>query len=160
MWTLGFLNLPLMLGRSFLVSTRRSRENEKSTRLEHFFYSEKGVEWCRYLFNRWKFFLLSFEIPWEPTAALSEFSMYWWFIEWYGTNTGYRFASKPATLVKFISTKSRVQLVDLPKVRCEQNVFSAPRQLMSVVEGREVIVNYIKKIRPVISELLFNFFST
>ena len=28
---------------------------------------------------------------------------------------------------------------------------------MSVVEGREVIVNKLKKIRPVISELTFNF---
>ena len=56
-----------------------------------------------------------------------------------------------------MSTKSRVQLVDLPKVRCEQSVFSAPRQLMSVVEGLEVIVNYTKKPCPVISELSFKF---
>ena len=33
----------------------------------------------------------------------------------------------------------------------------SPRQLMSDNEGREVIVNYIKKIRPVISELSFIF---
>ena len=98
--------------------------------------------------------LRSHEI-WGP--HFMDFLMFWWFIEWYSTNTRNRFASKPATLDKFISTKTRVKLVDLPKVRCEQSVFSAPRQLMSVDEGREVIVNYIEKIRPVISELLFKF---
>ena len=65
--------------------------------------------------------------------------------------------SKSGTLAKFISTKTGVQLVDLPKVCCKESVFSAPRQLISVVKGREVIVNNNKKIRPVISELTFNF---
>ena len=48
--------MSLRPGRSFLVSTRWWRGNEKSTLLELFFYSEKGVEWCRYFCNRWKFF--------------------------------------------------------------------------------------------------------
>ena len=52
------------------------------------------------------------------------------------------------------SRETWVQLADLPKVRCERSVFSAPRQRMSVVEGREVIVINIKKIRQVISELI------
>ena len=100
--------MPLMLGRSFLVSTRRSRENEKSTPLRHFFNSEKGVEWCLQFCNRWKFLFAEF---WDESfcllssAALSEFLMYWWFIEWYSTKPRYRFASKPATLAKFMSTK-------------------------------------------------------
>ena len=60
-----------------------------------------------------------------------------------------------------MSTKTQVQLVDLPKVRCKQSVFSAPRQLISVVKGREVIVNYNQKIRPVIFEIYhLTFFST
>ena len=104
-----------------------------------------------------KICLLSFEIPWEPTAALYEFSMHWWFREWYSTGTRYRFASNPGTLAKFVLTKSRVQFVDRPKVRFKQSVFLAPRQRMSVIEGREVIVSYKKKIRPVIFELSFNF---
>ena len=103
------------------------------------------------------FCFVSFEIPWEPTAALYEFSIYSWFKEWYSAKTRYRFVSTPGTLAKFISRKTRVQLADLPKVRCERSVFSAPRQRMSVVEGREVIVNYIEKICPVISELSINF---
>ena len=53
--------------------------------------------------------------------------------------------NEPGTLDNFISTKTRVELVDLPKVGCLQSLFSAPRQLMSVVEGREVTVNYKKK---------------
>ena len=57
----------------------------------------------------------------------------------------YRIAPKPGALAKFISKKTRVKFVDLPKVFCEQTVFSAPRQLMNVVECREVIVNYINK---------------
>ena len=99
------------------------------------------------------FCFVSFEIPWEPTAALYEFSIYSWFKEWYSATTRYRFVSTPGTLAKFISRKTRVQLADLPKVRCERSVFSAPRQRMSVVEGREVIFYYIKKIRRVIFEL-------
>ena len=152
--------MPLKLGRSFLVSTGRSRENEKSTPLRHFSTLKKeSNDVFTFAINE-RFCLLSFEIPWEPTAALSEFSMYWWFIEWYKATTRYRFVSKPATLDKFISTKSRSQLVDLPKVRCEQSVFSAPRQLMSVVEGREVIVNYIKKFAQWFPSYRLNFFST
>ena len=69
----------------------------------------------------------------------------------------YRFAPKPGTLANFISKKTRVEFVDLPKVFCEQTVFSAPRQLMIVVECREVIINYINKKRSVISALLFKF---
>ena len=69
----------------------------------------------------------------------------------------YRFALKPGTLANFISKKTRVEFVDLPKVFCEQTVFSAPRQLMIVVECREVIINYINKKRSVISALLFKF---
>ena len=40
---------------------------------------------------------------------------------------------------------------------CEQSVFSAPRQLMNVVEGRKVIVSYANKNRPVIFALWFKF---
>ena len=58
---------------------------------------------------------------------------------------GIDWSQNPETLDNFISTKFRVQLVDLPKTCCEQSVFSAPRQRMSVVEGREVIVGCIKK---------------
>ena len=55
--------------------------------------------------------------------------------------TRYRLASKFGTLAIMISRKSRVQLVDLRKVCCKRNLFSAPsRQLMSVVEGREVFI--------------------
>ena len=106
------------------------------------------------------FVLVSFEIPWEPTAALYEFSMYGWFKEWCSTISRYRFVSTPGTFASFISRKTWVQLADLPKVRCERSVFSAPRQRMSVVEGREVIVINIKKIRQVISELSIYFFPT
>ena len=69
----------------------------------------------------------------------------------------YKFDSNPGTLAKFISRKIRVWLVDLPKLGCKRRVFSAPRQLMSVVEVREVILNDMKKIRPEISELTFYF---
>ena len=85
--------------------------------------------------------------------ALYEFWMYWWFKEWYSTAPRYRFVLTPGTLAKLISRKNRVQLADLPKVRFSRSVFSAPRQRMSVVEGREVIFYYIKKIRRVIFEL-------
>ena len=40
---------------------------------------------------------------------------------------------------------------------CKRSLFSAPRQLISVVKGREVIVNYNKKIRPVIFGLTLKF---
>ena len=90
-------------------------------------------------------------------AALYEFSIYEWFREWCSTISRYIFAAEPGTFEKPIAKKTRVQLADLLKVMCEESLFSAPRQLMRVVEGREVIVNYIKKIRPVISELTFNF---
>ena len=106
------------------------------------------------------FCLVSFEIPWEPTAALYEFSMYGWFKEWCSTISRYRFVSTPGTFASFISRKTWVQLADLPKVRCERSVFSAPRQRMSVVEGREVIVINLKKIRQVISELSIYSFPT
>jgi hypothetical protein len=85
--------------------------------------------------------------------ALYEFWMYWWFKERYSTAPRYRFVLTPGTLAKLISRKNRVQLADLPKVRFSRSVFSAPRQRMSVVEGREVIFYYIKKIRRVIFEL-------
>ena len=58
----------------------------------------------------------------------------------------------PAPLLASSREKRGSKLADLPKVCCERRVFSAPRQRMSVVEGREVIVNNIKKIRQVISE--------
>ena len=66
----------------------------------------------------------------------------------------------PAHLKNPLRKKTRVQLADLLKVMCEDSLFSAPRQLLSVVEGREVIVINIKKIRPVISELMIYFFPT
>jgi len=106
------------------------------------------------------FCLPNSEIPWEPTAALYGFCIYWWCKEWYSTRTRYIFVSTPGTFASFISRKTWVQLADLPKVRCERSVFSAPRQRMSVVEGREVIVINIKKIRQVISELSIYFFPT
>ena len=66
--------------------------------------------------------------------------------------TRYRFVSTPGTFASFISRKTWVRLADLPKVCCKRSGFSAPRHRMSGVEGREVIVNNIKKIREVISE--------
>ena len=66
--------MPLMLGRSFLVSTRRSRGNEKSTLLEHFFYSEKGVEWCLHFCKRLKFLFAEF---WDPMGTEGRVS--WFF---------------------------------------------------------------------------------
>ena len=47
----------------------------------------------------------------------------------------------PAHLISSSQKKTRVQFVDLPKKCCELRLFSAPRQRMSVVEGRDVIVN-------------------
>ena len=51
--------------------------------------------------------------------------------------------------------KSSTFNVDLPKdLQCrEQSLFSAPRQRLNVVEGREVIVNKQKLFHSVISEL-------
>ena len=83
-----------------------------------------------------------------------------WFKGWYSTGISYRFVSTPGTVASFISRKTWVQLADLPNVRWERSVFSAPRQRMSVVEGREVIVINIKKIREVIIELSIYFFPT
>ena len=71
----------------------------------------------------------------------------------------YRFASKSGTLAKFISKKTRGEFVDLPKVWCEKSALSAPPHLMSVVEGRQVIVSYTNKNRSVISALSFKFSS-
>ena len=88
-------------------------------------------------------FLLISEISCEPTAAFYELSMYRWFKGCCSTISRYRFALKPGALAKIISTKTRVELVDLPKEHSKLSLFSAPRQLMSVVEGHEVIVNYI-----------------
>ena len=65
--------MTLMLGRSFSVSTRRSHGNEKSTPLEHFSTLKKESN-CALTFAIDKnLFLLSFEIPWEPTASIYKF---------------------------------------------------------------------------------------
>ncbi len=101
--------------------------------------------------------MLSFEIIWEPKAAFYEFLMYSLCKVWYSTLFRYIFVAKPGALDNFILTKNRVGLVDLPKGCCEQKLFSKPRQLMSVVEGREVFVNYTKKVFSVISKLMFDF---
>ena len=57
------------------------------------------------------------------------------------------------------SSREKFELVDLPKLGCKRRVFSASRQLMSVFEVREVIVNDIKKICPVIFELSIKYSS-
>ena len=56
-----------------LVSTRESRENEKSTRLKHFSTSKNGLNEVFTFKIGVSFF---FEIPWDSTAALYEFSIY------------------------------------------------------------------------------------
>ena len=63
----------------------------------------------------------------------------------------------PGALAKLISTRIRVQLVDLPEMRREQSLFSAPQKRLSVVDGREVIANYLQLMRSVISELSLKF---
>ena len=69
-------------GRSFLMPWHRSRGNEKSTPPKHFFYSERGVEWCLYTVINICFCLVISEIHGEPTAALYGFSIYWRFKKW------------------------------------------------------------------------------
>ena len=58
--------MSLRPGRSFSVPWHRSRGNEKSTPLEHFLYSEKGVEWRLYICNRWMFLFSEF---WDPMGT-------------------------------------------------------------------------------------------
>ena len=84
-----------------------------------------------------------------------EFSMYWWFIEWCSTSkTRYRFASKPGTLAKLTSTKSRVQFVDLPKV---WSVLFSTSGTYERCRGSWGHCELHKKDLPRISKLLFNF---
>ena len=68
------------------------------------------------------FCVVSFQIPWKPTVALNGFLIYLWFRKWRSTISRKRLASKFDTF-KLISTKSRVQLVDLLKECCKRRFF-------------------------------------
>ena len=127
---------PIVFGFHTLMAWKRKVDTTKT-----YFQLRKTSSKMSLLFQSMKFF-----VCWVLTshgnqgAALYEFSIYEWFREWCSTISRYRFAAEPGTFAKPIAKKTRVQLADLLKVRCEESLFSAPRQLMRVVEGREVIV--------------------
>ena len=83
------------------------------------------------------------------TAAVYEFEMY---IDDLQSGTVLKLQQvqirlrNPGTLADFISTTVESNLLICQKcVGCKLKCFLAPWQRMSVVEGRERIVNYIKK---------------
>ena len=89
--------------------------------------------------------LLRFVIPWESTLPHFMNIKFWRFKRFHSSICTYLFVSKSVTLAKLISTKSCVQTVDLPKVSCARSVSSpAPLQRLSVIDERELIVNYRK----------------